>query len=306
MANPSNPAQARALILERLLGDTGEPDHVIGAARKLAERALPAIVQAFSEKLSAPLGLDIEAVTLARLAEARPTAGRHAATITSSTSSPDALILSMDAAAVTLIVNALFGGDPELPISPIERDLSPTELDVAAMVFEDIALAVNGSGARAFDFKLPLPTVITGAELRKHVIRDGPGVRVVLLVSTPAGVGRISLMMPQRVLLKHRGETAGGEADTNWSARFGEEIMRSAVNLEATMPLARMTLSDIAMLREGQIVDLDENARSDARLSSRGKTLFMCEFGKLGQNYTVRIRHPFDAGQDLMDTLLPG
>jgi flagellar motor switch protein FliM len=113
-------------------------------------------------------------------------------------------------------------------------------------------------------------------------------------------------MMPQRVLLKHRGDTAGGEADVDWSARFGEEIMRSGVNLEATMPLARMTLSDIAMLREGQIVDLDENVRSQARLSSRGKTLFMCEFGKLGQNYTVRIRHPFDAGQDLMDTLLPG
>jgi flagellar motor switch protein FliM len=66
-----------------------------------------------------------------------------------------------------------------------------------------------------------------------------------------------------------------------------------------------MTLGEIAMLQEGQIIELEENAQSQARLSARNMTLFVCEFGKLGQNYTVRIRHPFDAGQDLMDTLLP-
>ena len=47
-----------------------------------------------------------------------------------------------------------------------------------------------------------------------------------------------------------------------------------------------------------------QQAQSKALLSARQKTLFVCEFGKLGKNYTVRIRHPFDAGQDLMDGLL--
>ncbi|RVC06359.1 flagellar motor switch protein FliM, partial [Mesorhizobium sp. M7A.F.Ca.CA.002.15.2.1] len=32
---------------------------------------------------------------------------------------------------------------------------------------------------------------------------------------------------------------------------------------------------------------------------------FVCEFGKLGQNYTVRIRQPYDAGQDFIDGLMP-
>ncbi|TIL62581.1 MAG: flagellar motor switch protein FliM, partial [Mesorhizobium sp.] len=45
---------------------------------------------------------------------------------------------------------------------------------------------------------------------------------------------------------------------------------------------------------------------SHARLSARDKTLFVCEFGKLGQNYTVRVRHPYDAGQDFIDGLMPG
>jgi flagellar motor switch protein FliM len=41
-------------------------------------------------------------------------------------------------------------------------------------------------------------------------------------------------------------------------------------------------------------------------LSARKKTLFVCEFGKLGQNYTVRVKHPFDAAQEFIDGLLPG
>ncbi|RUM97556.1 flagellar motor switch protein FliM [Pseudaminobacter arsenicus] len=311
MSSLANPAGMRASILERLIGETGEPNHVVGAARAVAERALPAITLALGGKLAVPVELDIEAVELARLIQARPQSGQHAMSVASSASSPDALILLMDSAAVAVVVSALFGGDPDLPVTPIERELSPTETEVASMVFQEIAQAVNGSGERAFAFRMPLPAAITGTELKKHIIRDAPAVRVDFRVSTATSSGRISLMMPQRVLLKHRGEASvapGSDRDTasNWSARFGEEIMRSTVDLEASMPLARMTLGEVARLQEGMVIELGEGAQTEARLSARSKTLFVCEFGKLGQNYTVRIRHPFDAGQDLIDTLLPG
>ena len=51
-----------------------------------------------------------------------------------------------------------------------------------------------------------MPPAISGDELKKHIFRDGPGVRAVLAVSTPAGAGKIALTMPQRVLLKRAGE----------------------------------------------------------------------------------------------------
>lgn len=310
MVSPASPAEARAFIVERLIGDTGEPDGIISAARALAERSLPSIIHALDEKLAAPLDLSLVSVELVRFAQARPSDGRHAMTIASSASSPDALILTMDPAAVALLINALFAGDVDERVEPISRDLSPTEVEMATMVFEEIAKAVNGSGPRAFEFRLPLPTAITGTELKRHILRDGPAVRVVFSVSSSTNVGNISLTMPQRVLLKHRGEAgspaAGAQPETDWQARFGEEVMRSNVDLQATLKLARMTLGDIATLQAGQIIELDETAQTEAHLSARNKTLFVCEFGKLGQNYTVRIRHPFDAGQDLMDTLLPG
>ena len=123
---------------------------------------------------------------------------------------------------------------------------------------------------------------------------------------TPAGAGKIVLTMPQRLLLKggRRRRFAKGRPATQWRQRFSEEVMRSGVELQATMPLARMTLGQITGLRVGQIVEFEGDAQSQAKLSARQKTLFVCEFGKLGQNYTVRVRHPFDAGQDIMEGLV--
>jgi flagellar motor switch protein FliM len=67
-----------------------------------------------------------------------------------------------------------------------------------------------------------------------------------------------------------------------------------------------MTLGQISGLQVGQVIEFEPEAQSQAKLSARQKTLFVCEFGKLGQNYTVRIRHPSDAGQDVMERLAAG
>lgn len=295
----------RAYIVERLVGETGEPDRVTESARALAERAVPPMLASLNAELCYPLEMSVEKVELARFAGARPEgADNHAMTIAASESSPDALMLLIDPDAISVVLGALFGGDPETPIAPITRPLSPTETAISAMVFQKLAEAVNGSGPRAFNLRLPLEPVMTGEAMAKLVVRDGPAVRVDFSLSSGAGSGRLSLLMPQRVLLKHRGDAlAAGNAD--FGAKFGEEVMRSAVRLEATMPLTRLTLGQIAGLHEGQVIAIDAAAQSSALLKARNNTLFVCEFGKLGQNYTVRISHPFDAQQDLMEGLLP-
>jgi flagellar motor switch protein FliM len=311
MGGSLNPAEMRAHIVERLVGDTGEPDHVIPAARSLAERALPAIRAGLGAMFAAPLGVEIRGVELVRFGAARPDPQENGVlSIAASPSSPDALALAADSRAVAILVSSLFGGDADTPIEPIARPLSPTEIDVAAMAFEEVAKAVNGSGPRAFQFDLPLAAPLAGAELAELALRDGPAVRVDFTVSCGRSNGRLSLVMPQRVLLKHRGDasapSASDRGDAEWGARFGEEVMRSSVTLQATMPLGRMTLADLAGLAPGQVIAFGEGARSQVKLSARHKTLFVCDFGKLGQNYTVRVRQPYDARQDILDGLVEG
>lgn len=305
MGLPTTPAEMRAYIVERLVGEIGEPDRVTETARALIEGAVPAIVEGLKQRLAIDLSIEPTSIELSRMADARPEGIGHAMTVGASGVAQEALVLSMDAEAVALIVSTLFGGDPGIAVASIGRDLSPTEAVVASRVFEQIAVALRETGARPLDVTLPIPRAICGEEIAKQVLRDGPGVRIVLAVSAAAGRGAITLTIPQRVLLK------GSAADPletgpapQWRQRFGEEVMRSGVELQATMPLGRMTLGQISNLRAGQVIEFEPDAQSHAKLSARQKTLFVCEFGKLGQNYTVRVRHTFDAGQEIMEGLV--
>ena len=312
MTSPASPSETRALIIERLVGDSGEAAQVIGAGRSMAERALPVLQKALTGELGAPVTVDLQAVEVGRVPEARSRAGdAFALTIVSSPSSADAMTLVMDAQAVAVMVSALFGGDPDQPVAPIERDLSQIEADVATAVFQQVAMALNGSGKRSLDLRLPVPRAMAGNEARRRVLRDGAAVRIVFGLSTPSDSGMLTVMIPQRLLLISRdGEAAagkdGGATEFDWRARFSEEVMRSTVRLDATMPLARLTLGDLAAFAPGQVIEFEEKAQLNSRLSARDKTLFVCEIGKLGQNDTVRIRHPHDAGQDVIDGLMPG
>ena len=309
MTSPGSPAEVRSLIIERLIGDSGEAAQVIGTGRAMAERAAPLLQKSLTSEIGVPVTVDLRAVEVSRVSEARSRAGdTFAMTIVASSTSSDAMTLVIDAPAIAIMVCTLFGGDPDLPVSPIERDLSQIEVDVSTMVFQQVAQALNGSGRRSLDLRLPVPRAMSGTEAKRHVLRDGAAVRIVLGISTPAETGAVTVTMPQRIVLASRdGAATAGEGDlsASWRARFSEEVMRSTVALEATMPLARLTLGDLADLEIGQVIEFEETAQSRARLSARGQTLFVCEFGKLGQNYTVRIRHPYDAGQDFIDGLMP-
>lgn len=297
-------------VIERLLGDTGEPEHIVRAARALGLRALPAIRDSLNEQVSCPIEIELETVTLARMAEARRAdADNDALVVAASATSPDALMLIADAQAIALLVSALFGGDPDMPVAPIRRALTSIELELASVVFEATAKALNGSGVRALSIKFPMPAAVSGQELKKLIIRDGPSVRMTFRLVAPSGEGGFTVMMPQRVLLLHRGdgvaEPDDGVQQERWQARFGEEVMRSAVRLEASLPLARMTLGEISQLFVGQIIEMPENAPTGTTLSAHRKPLFNCEFGKLGHNLTVRVIEPFDHGEEFIHGLMP-
>ncbi|RWX64318.1 flagellar motor switch protein FliM, partial [Mesorhizobium sp. M4B.F.Ca.ET.089.01.1.1] len=248
MTSPGSPSQTRSLIIERLVGDSGEADHVIGAGRGMAERAVPLLQKSLIGELGAPVTVDLRAVAVSRVPEARSDAGdTFAMTIVASPTSSDAMTLVLDAPGIAVMVCALFGGDPDVPVSPIERELSQIETDVATTVFQLVAQALNGSGKRSLELRLPVQRAMSGMEAKRRVLRDGASVRMVFGISTPTDSGTVTVMIPQRVLLATRGGAAGAHEDdhaagSDWRARFSEEVMRSAVMLEATMPLARLTL----------------------------------------------------------------
>ena len=65
---PTSPAEMRAYIIERLTGETGEPDRVADAAKALVEKAIPAIKERLKHNLALDVTLEIAAVAPSRMA----------------------------------------------------------------------------------------------------------------------------------------------------------------------------------------------------------------------------------------------
>jgi flagellar motor switch protein FliM len=297
-------------VVESLLGDTGEPQKVISVAKALGHRVRGEILNAINAKMAFPLDMEIRSATVTRFADALPReASQTAICVASSERSADALTMLIDVDATALLVSAAFGGDQDLAVVPIDRDLTDLELAVIADTFDIIAKCMDGSGERALGIIYPLGDIVTGTEIPRMPRRDGPAASIEFRISSPMASGTITILMPQRVLLAQRSdgiddEDAGPGVATKWRERFSEEVMRSKVKLEANVPMARATLSEISRWRVGQVLELPENAQAQTRLSARRKTIFVCEFGKLGNRFTVRVREPFDAGQDFLDGLV--
>lgn len=300
---------ARNHVVESLLGKTGEPQQVIASAKALGLRVRGAMLGEINERLAFALDMELKSAKVTRFADALPTEPSHMAIcVAPSASSSDALTMMIDADATALLVSAAFGGDPDISVAQIERDLSGIERTMLADIFEVVAKSFEGSGERALGITFPLGEVITGSEIPRMPRRDGPAAILEFRIHSPMASGLISVLMPQRVLLTHRADGIA-ELDSpllasKWRARFSEEVMRSNVNLEATVPLSKFTLGEIANWQVGQTIEMPDNAQAQTRLSARRKTIFVCEFGKLGNHFTVRVRQPFDAGKDFLDRLV--
>ena len=303
MSSAVSPADARAYILERLVGETGEPDKVTKAAQAVGLRTVEGMADSVNQHLSFPLEFELGAVELARMGDAlAKTAENAAVAMASSPNSPDALLLDMDGDGVSLIVGAFLGADPEFPSVPIKRPLTDIEIAIMKTVLEEVAASADGPD-RALRLHLPIPAPITGADIAKHLLRDGPAVRICITLRSPASSGQLVLTLPQRVL-KDAGKGDGGrDPSGQWSARLGDEVRKSSVVVEALVPVERMSLGAISALQIGQVLEMPVGAKSETKLLARNKELFVCEFGKLGTNYSVRIRHSANEDQDLAESL---
>jgi flagellar motor switch protein FliM len=309
MSAMANDVDRRTHVVESLLGDTAEPERVVASARALANRLRGEILTQINAKLAFPVDMEVKGATVTRFATALPSEPTYdAICVAASEKSSDALTLMADVDATSLLVSAAFGGDPDITVVPIDRDLTGIEVALLHEVFEVVAKCFDGSGERALGIEFPLPEIVTGSGIPRMPRRDGPAAGIEFHIHTPQASGTLTVLLPQRILLTQRSdgvdEGSEGLVASQWRARFSEEVMRSAVRLEATVPLARSTLGEVANWKVGQVIEFPQNAQAQTRLSARRKTIFVCEFGKLGNHFTVRVRHPFDAGQDFVDRLV--
>ena len=125
-AAKAGPGLERNPIIERLLGDTGEPDRILKAAESMAGRALAQIADALAPRFSFVPDMEVEAVDLVRFADVMPgERSLDTVVVAPGASSPDALTLHADVDAISILVQAAFGGDRDVAAFRLKRALSP-------------------------------------------------------------------------------------------------------------------------------------------------------------------------------------
>ncbi|WLS04293.1 FliM/FliN family flagellar motor switch protein [Shinella oryzae] len=210
---------------------------------------------------------------------------------------------------ITLVENML-GAVSDSIEDPQPRPLSKIELDVAAMMFDRISGVLKTAVSSATSFE-PLLGAAHNAELRKPV-EDGTQNAHVAMVNMAVGIGPVlstfHVVIPQATLLKSviSAPRPANVAKTRaeWSEQLSEQVRRSKVTLEARIHLEPQTLDTISRLQPGDIIPFNEAGDVRVDVNANGRNLYVCEFGRSGARYTVRVKDTYGSEDDILQHII--
>ncbi|OWO93797.1 flagellar motor switch protein FliM [Rhizobium esperanzae] len=212
---------------------------------------------------------------------------------------------------IITLMEHLLGATADTIEEPAERLLSVIELDLAVMVFDKIAKvlrsAVNAPGG--FEPSLSAPHA---HDARPRPVEDKPDefAAAINMSITLAGiVSEFSLIIPQTALLKTKvtppkpkRQTGGNSPE--WTEQLGDQVRRSHVTLEARIRLQDLTLRTISKLMAGDVIPFRDSGDVRVEVSANSKELYICEFGRSGENYMVRVKDTMNSDDELIRHLM--
>lgn len=221
----------------------------------------------------------------------------------------DDIILAGNTVFFIALLEGMLGGNLPAASDITPRDLSAIERDVSSVMFKQFVDSL----------KKVIISPQPGAVVTHPVLAE-PSAPEDEAGSIPSAVLKFTLtagdldapfqvIVPQRVLLKTKvaEPTAVPPAEKpEWLEQLGNQVTNSHVTLEANIALSGSTLGEISRLQCGDILPFAEANPVRALLKASGKELFWCEFGKAGNQYTVRILEAHVPEQELRRELISG
>ena len=210
---------------------------------------------------------------------------------------------------ITLMENML-GAVSDSIGQPVERKLSDIELDLAVMVLDRIGDVLH-SGINAAGGFQPLIEKPVNAENRPAPEPDAPDIYAAMIkleITLGNVTSEFALIVPQKTLLKTKvtlpkSKGASGRSK-EWSDNIAEQVRRSQVTLEARIRLESLTLGTISRLAPGDVISFAQVGDVTVDVSANGKELYSCEFGRSGENYTVRVKDNVTTDDEILRHLM--
>ncbi|QFI65110.1 FliM/FliN family flagellar motor switch protein [Sinorhizobium alkalisoli] len=215
--------------------------------------------------------------------------------------------IGCDSPVLVTLVEALLGAEPTGIEEPEPRALSKIEIDVAAPVFDRIAevlrMAVNAPGGH--EPVLSRPHNSEDRPQPDHAMADVYAASIDMTIGLGPVLSTFCLIIPQGTLLKTQitmpgsaGQNAGAKAE--WAEQIKEQVRRSAVTLEARIRLDSLTLDTISRLQLGDVIPFHDDQDVQVEVNANGRELYICEFGRSGAKYTVRVKDTHGSEQDIL------
>ncbi|MFT4182026.1 MAG: FliM/FliN family flagellar motor switch protein [Rhizobium sp.] len=219
-------------------------------------------------------------------------------------------VLGCGAGFVMSLMEHMLGAKPETIETPVPRSLSMIELDLSVMIFDKIAnvlrSAVNAPGG--FEPYLDPPYNIEDRSKPAAGQADDFAAAILMTISLGKTVSEIVVIAPQRELLRTvvsapraKNPSAGSQA---WTEQLSEQVRRSQVTLEARIRLQTLTLDTISRLAVGDVIPFMDKDEVRVEVSANSKELYVCEFGRSGENYTVRVKDTVNSDDELLRHLM--
>ena len=219
-------------------------------------------------------------------------------------------VLGCGAGFILTLMERMLGAMPETITTPKLRPLSLMELDLAVMVFDKIASVLRSAVNAPGGFE-PYLEPAQNIEDRKPPAEGQPdeyAAAIKMSIKLGAATSHFMLVVPQKVLLKTvvtppkaKNQTVKSEA---WTQQITEQVHRSHVTIDARIRLQSLTLETISKLAVGDVIPFMDSSDVNVEVSANGKDIYICEFGKSGENYTVRVKDTVNSDSELLKHLM--
>ncbi|SMC85062.1 flagellar motor switch protein FliM [Rhizobium sp. RU36D] len=220
-------------------------------------------------------------------------------------------VLSCDNGFIITLMESLLGGLPDTIEEPIQRPLSVIELDLASMVFDKLASVLRSGVNAAGGFEATIEPPRNAEDYGRP--EDGRDDVYAATIRMKIKLGTVEsefmLVIPQKALLKTKvtppkSKNQLSRKGKEWSDQIAEQVRRSQVTLEARIRLEQLTLGIVSRLAVGDVIPFRDKGDIMVDVSANGKEMYRCEFGRAGENYTVRVKDNVSSDDEILKHLM--
>lgn len=212
---------------------------------------------------------------------------------------------------VITLMESLLGALPETIEEPVDRPLSRIELDLAAMVFDKLASVLRSgvNAAGGFEANIETPVNFEDWSRPDDTQQDVYAAAIRMNIALGKIVSEFVLIVPQKALLKTKVTPPKSKAQLSrkgkeWSEQLAEQVRRSQITLEARIRLQALTLGIVSRLAVGDVIPFRDLGDIMVDVSANGRELYRCEFGRAGENYTVRVKDTVTSDDEILKHLM--